>query len=191
MTVRDVAREAYREGVSALAASAVGGLLAGVVLGGMRAEFEAVPGLLVLVPALLATRGNVYGALGARVSTALHQGLITPSVGEADDRLRAAVVAAIGNGIVASVFAATAAFLVLRLLAMPAAPLSTLVAISLVASLLSGTVLAAIVVAVVFAGYRRGYNPDTLVGPIVTTAGDVFGVTFLFLAVRLVLEVGG
>jgi len=44
---------------------------------------------------------------------------------------------------------------------------------------------------VVFAGYRRGYNPDTLVGPIVTTAGDVFGVAFLLLAVRVVLLVGG
>jgi len=45
------------------------------------------------------------------------------------------------------------------------------------------------VLVVVFAGYRRGYNPDTLVGPIVTTAGDVFGVSFLFLAVRIVLGV--
>ncbi|MFB6087284.1 MAG: hypothetical protein ABEJ85_02090, partial [Haloarculaceae archaeon] len=71
MTIREVAREAYREGLPALAASAVGGLLAGVVLGGMRAEFRAVPGLLVLVPALLATRGNVYGSLGARLATGL------------------------------------------------------------------------------------------------------------------------
>ncbi|WP_254546121.1 magnesium transporter [Halomarina pelagica] len=191
MTVREVAGEAYREGLPALAASAVGGLLAGVVLGGMRAEFEAVPGLLVLVPAILATRGNVYGSLGARVSTALHQGLVAPSLAEADERLRSAVAAAIGNGVIASAFAAVAAYVVLALFSMPAAPLWVLVAISLVAALLSGVVLAAIVVAVVFAGYRRGYNPDTLVGPIVTTAGDVFGVTFLYLAVRLVLEVAG
>ena len=47
------------------------------------------------------------------------------------------------------------------------------------------------VVAVVFAGYRRGYNPDTLVGPIVTTAGDIFGVAFLLLAVRTVLYAAG
>jgi mgtE-like transporter len=64
-----------------------------------------------------------------------------------------------------------------------------LVAIALLASVLSGVVLSGVVLVVVFAGYRRGYNPDTLVGPIVTTAGDVFGVAFLYLAVRVVLGV--
>jgi len=187
MSVREVAVGAYREGLPALSASVLGGLLAGVVLGGMRGEFRAVPGLLVLVPALLATRGNVYGSLGARIATGLHQGLLEPRIRGADDRLYRAVAAAISNGLLASAFAATVAFLVLVGLGEPVASLPVLVAIALLAGLLSGSVLAVCVVAVVFAGYRRGYNPDPLVGPIVTTAGDVFGVAFLLLAVRLVL----
>lgn len=190
MSVRDVVVQAYREALPALAASLVGGLFAGVVLGGMRAELRAVPGLLVLVPALLATRGNVYGSLGARLSTGLHQGLIEP-VFDLDDRVTAAVAAALANGILASLFAATVAFLVLRALAKPVAPLTTLLAIALIAGLLSGATLALAVVSVVFAGFRRGYNPDTLVGPLVTTTGDVFGISFLLLAVRLVLRLGG
>jgi mgtE-like transporter len=190
MTVREVATAAYYEGIPALAASVLGGLLAGVVLGGMRAEFRAVPGLLVLVPALLATRGNVYGSLGARVSTALHQGLLEPRVRTDDDRLYRAVAAAIANGLFASLFAATAAFSLLSALGSAVASLPVLLAIAFLAGLLSGTVLSAAVVLVVFAGYRRGYNPDTLVGPIVTTAGDVFGTAFLLLAVRLVLAGG-
>jgi mgtE-like transporter len=191
MSIREVAVEAYREALPALGASLLGGLLAGVVLGGMRAELRAVPGLLVLVPALLATRGNVYGSLGARIATALHQGLIEPRVTEADRRLYAAVAAALGNGILASLFAATVTFLVLLLLGWEVAALPTLFGIALVAGLLSGTVLTVVVVTVVFAGYRRGYNPDTLVGPVVTTTGDVFGVLFLLIAVRVVLFVGG
>ncbi|SEO57837.1 mgtE-like transporter [Halogranum amylolyticum] len=191
MSVREVAVEAYREAVPALGASLLGGLLAGVVLGGMRAELEAVPGLLVLVPALLATRGNVYGSLGARIATALHQGLVEPRVTGADRRLYAAVAAALGNGILASLFAAAAAFLLLTLLGWTVAPLPTLLGIALVAGVLSGTVLTVVVVTVVFAGYRRGYNPDTLVGPVVTTTGDVFGILFLLVAVRAVLFVGG
>ncbi|WP_302081513.1 magnesium transporter [Salinibaculum rarum] len=191
MTIREVVGTAYREGLPALAASAVGGLLAGVVLGGMRAEFQAVPGLLVLVPALLATRGNVYGSLGARLATGLHQGLVTANIREADNRLYRAVVAAVSNGLIASVFAAVLAFVALTVLGDSPAPLGTLVGIALLAGLLSGVVLSATVVVVVFAGYRRGYNPDTLVGPIVTTAGDVFGVAFLLLAVRIVLAITG
>lgn len=191
MTVREVAVAAYREGLPALAASAVGGLLAGVVLGGMRAEFRAVPGLLVLVPALLATRGNVYGSLGARLATGLHQGLVPPDVRGADARLYRAVAAAILNGLLASSVAAVAAFSALSVLRAETASLWLLLAIALLAGLLSGIVLSAIVVAVVFAGYRRGYNPDTLVGPIVTTAGDIFGVAFLLFAVRAVLFAAG
>ena len=191
MTVREVATAAYREGLPALAASAVGGLLAGVVLGGMRAEFRAVPGLLVLVPALLATRGNVYGSLGARLATGLHQGLVSPEIRGAETRLYRAVAAAILNGLLASSVAAVAAFLALSALGGDAAPVWMLLAIALLAGLLSGIVLSITVVAVVFAGYRRGYNPDTLVGPIVTTAGDIFGVAFLLLAVRVVLYAAG
>ncbi|MFC5971830.1 magnesium transporter [Halomarina salina] len=189
MTVGDVAREAYREGLPALSASAFGGLLAGVALSGMRAEFEAVAGLLVLVPALLATRGNVYGSLGARVATALHQGLVEPRLRGTDERLRAAVVAALANGIVASVFSAVVAWVALVALAQSHATLLELTLISFLAALLSGIVLAVVVVVVVFSGFKRGFNPDTLVGPIVTTAGDVFGVLFLWLSVQVVVGV--
>ncbi len=183
MTIREVAVSAYREALPALGASLVGGLLAGTVLGGMRSEFKAIPGLLVLVPALLATRGNVYSSLGARIATALHQGFIEPRLTEADERLRGAIAAALANGLIASLYASVAAYVVLQLLGETVAPVAKLAGIALVAGLLSGIALTAVVVTVVFAGYRRGFNPDTLVGPLVTTTGDVFGVFFLLLAV--------
>lgn len=191
MGVREVALSAYREALPALAASAVGGLLAGLVLGGMRGDLSRVDGLLVLIPALLATRGNVYGSLGARVATGLHQGLVEPRVTAGDQRLRRAVTAAIANGLLASLFAATVAYLVLVALAADPEPLPVLAAIALISGLLSGIALSTVVVFVVFAGYRRGRDPDTLVGPIVTTAGDVFGLAFLLLAVRIVVGAPG
>ncbi|WP_372910367.1 magnesium transporter [Salinigranum sp.] len=190
MTVREVVLDAYREALPALVASLLGGLLAGVVLSGMRPELREVPGLLVLIPALLATRGNVYGSFGARVATALHQGLVEPHLSAADRRLGAAAAAAISNGLLASTFASVVVFALLTALDTPVASLPTLVGIALVAGVLSGAVLTVVVVSVVFAGYRRGRDPDTLVGPIVTTTGDVFGVLFLLLAVRIVLGLG-
>lgn len=189
MGIREVALDAYGEAAPALGASVLGGLYAGVVLGGMRAELRAVPGLLVLVPALLATRGNVYGAFGARLATGLHQGLVTPHLSLDDERVRNAVAAAMANGLLASGFAALVAASVLPSLGRPAAGPATFLGIALVAGLLSGVALTGVVLAVVFVGWRRGYNPDTLVGPVVTTTGDVFGMTFLLFAVRLVLGV--
>ncbi|WP_255198412.1 magnesium transporter [Halorarius litoreus] len=191
MTVREVATEAYREALPILAVSAVGGLFAGVVLGGMQAELSAVPGLLLLVPALLATRGNVYGSLGARLASALHQGIIEPRFDVGNERLRSAIAAAVANGLVVSTFAATTAFLLLLLLGRPRAALPVLVGIAVLSGLISGSVLIVAVVSVVFVGYRRGLNPDTLAGPVVTTTGDVVGVATLLLAARIVLTLGG
>ncbi len=191
MTVREVAEAAYRESLPVLALSASGGLFAGVVLGGMDAELKQVAGLLVLVPALLATRGNVYGSLGARLGSALHQGLVDPTFSTDDKRVNAAVAAALANGVMVSGIAAFLTVALLAVLGRPAAPLSTLVAIALLAGLVSGVLLTVAVVSVVFVGYRRGLNPDTLAGPVVTTTGDVVGIATLLVATRLVLALGG
>ncbi|MFC7234816.1 magnesium transporter [Halosegnis marinus] len=191
MSVRDTATEAYREALPVVAISAVGGLFAGVVLGGMEAELSAIPGLLLLVPALLATRGNVYGSLGARLASALHQGLVEPRLDLADERTRAAVAAAMANGVLVSCFAAVAGFALLAVLGRDHASLASLVGVALVAGLVSGLLLTLAVVVVVFVGYRRGLNPDTLAGPVVTTTGDVVGVATMLLAARLVLALGG
>ncbi|ERH11618.1 MAG: hypothetical protein J07HB67_00626 [halophilic archaeon J07HB67] len=44
----------------------------GVALGGFEATLLCYPTPLVLVPALLAIRGSVYGSLGSRLPTAVH-----------------------------------------------------------------------------------------------------------------------
>lgn len=191
MTVCEVAVAAYREALPVLLVSAGGGLFAGVVLGGMEAELRAIPGLLLLVPALLATRGNVYGSLGARLASALHQGLVEPNLSLADRRVRAAVGAALANGVLVSAFAAVSGFAILVVAERPRAPLAALFAIAVVAGLLSGVLLTGAVVSVVFLGYRRGMNPDVLAGPVVTTTGDVVGIATMLLAARLVLALGG
>jgi mgtE-like transporter len=183
-----ITKTAYRGALPTLVVSAAGGLLAGTVLGGMDAELEAVPGLLVMVPAFLAIRGSVYGSLGSRLSSGLHQGLIEP-VFEVDERLASAAIAAVLNGLLASLFAAVLTFGLLSALDAPHAPLATLVLIALVGGALAGLALTVTIVVVVFTGFRRGMNPDDLVGPAVTTAGDVFGMASLFVAARLALAV--
>lgn len=187
--IRNRAVDAYAGALPTLLVSAVGGLVAGSVLGGMDAELEAVQGLLVMVPAFLAIRGSVYGSLGSRLSSALHQGLIEPTVAY-DPRLRDAALAAVLNGVTASLFAALATFGLLSALGREVAPPWTLAAIAVGGGLLAGLVLVAVIVAVVLVGYRRGLNPDDLVGPAVTTAGDVFGMLALLLATRAVLAFG-
>jgi len=52
--------------------------------------------------------------------------------------------------------------------------------------LLSAVTMLGVLLSVIFLGYRRGLDPDNVIGPVVTTVGDVFGVVFLLVGVYLV-----
>jgi mgtE-like transporter len=190
MNLRRLTRQAYFEGLPALVLSSFGGIIAGLILGGMKTELQAIPGLLVLVPALLAIRGNVYGSLGARISTGLHQGLIEPKISFSDHRVNAAVFASFINALFAAAIGAIFAYFLLTFLFEPVASLRILLSIALIAGIFSGLVLITAVISVIFAAYRNGLNPDTIVGPLVSTLGDIFGLSFLLLAVRIIMGGG-
>ena len=63
-----------RAGFVALLISAGTGLVAGITLGSITGTLEDLPGLMILVPAAVGMRGNVFGALGSRLGTAVHAG---------------------------------------------------------------------------------------------------------------------
>lgn len=178
----------YRESLPILFVSLLGGIFAGSVLGsqGMIDGFERYPGLLLLLPAFLATRGNVYGALGARISSGLHQGILEPKF-QRDDRFVAAVTSSFVNGIGISLFIGVFSWGILRLLPGRApARLLELVGITFVSGVFTSVTLIGGLLALVFLGYRHGLDPDNLIGPLVTTMGDVFGVVFLYVAILIV-----
>lgn len=185
MPTHDTARDIYRGALPVVVVSLVAGLFAGTILGSdtMRAGIESVPGLLLLLPAFLATRGGVYGSLGARLSSGLYQGVIEPRF-ELDERVTNAVLASFINGMAVCVFIAVVAFVVLLVLGQRGS-LIQLVGIMLVAGFLSALLMLSVLVSIVFVGYRRGIDPDNLVGPLVTTLGDVFGVFFLLIGIRV------
>lgn len=185
MSVRGDFWSIYREALPILLIALGGGLFAGLVLEGFLEDVDRFPGLLVMVPVFLATRGNVYGALGGRISSGLHQGLLEPRF-EWNDRLVNAVVASFVNGIGISVVIGVVTWGALLVLGWEVAALYELVAIMLVAGVLTSVVLIFGLLALIFAGYKYGYDPDNLVGPIVTTLGDIFGMLFMLFAIGLV-----
>ncbi len=186
MKGHETARDVYRQSLPVVLVSLVAGLFAGAVLGSetMREGIASVPGVLLLLPAFLATRGGVYGSLGARLSTGLHQGLIEPQF-ELDRRLTNAIVASFVNGMTVSVFIAFITYLALLALGQRGSLLE-LLGIMVIAGFLSAILMISVLITVVFLGYRRGLNPDNVIGPVVTTLGDVFGVLFLLVAIRAV-----
>ncbi len=164
------------------------GLFAGIVLTGMEASLKALPGLLVLVPAILDTRGNIYGAFGSRLGSALHQGMIQPELNK-DKNLIHSIAAALALGGIISIVMAVIAYYVLLVLGRESIGILPLTMISLIAGVASGLLLTMFVLIITFAGYRRGIDPDNISGPVATTAGDVFAILALFMAAEIVLGV--
>lgn len=188
--VRDtlsIGKEVYRESLPILLAALGGGIIAGSILGEeqMMDAFETIPGLLLMLPALMDERGNIFGAMGARIATGLHQGLIEPRF-TWQDRLQTVFLAALINTLFLAVFVAGSSVIILNLLGMSAAPFTTLVSITLIAGLLNAVTMPVILVTLLFLGHQRGWDPNILNGPIVTTAGDIFGIGYLYIAVILV-----
>jgi mgtE-like transporter len=175
-----------RAGFVALLLSSGGDLLAGLTLGSITGTLKELPGLLVLVPAAIGMRGNVFGALGSRLGTAIHTGNFTLS------RRRDTLV---GQNIAAAFALSISTSLVLAVLAKAVSvgfglentiSIVDFVVISVVGGLLSSIVVLGITVWVAALSARRGYDLDNVSGPIVTAAGDMVTLPALFLATYLV-----
>lgn len=178
--------DAARQGLVALVLNSSTSLVAGAVLGSITGTFERFPGLLVLVPAAIGLRGNVFSALGNRLSTAIHAGIFRFS-------FRPGTL--MGQNIAASLVLTAAMSFILAVLAKVTsvalgitgtASVLDLALIAIVGGMLaSGFVLAA-TLALAAGSVRYGWDLDNVTAPIVSTLGDVLTLPGLWAATFLV-----
>src|SRR2546421_12086179 len=173
-------------GFVALLLSACRALVAGLTSGPIPGPLESLPGLFVLVPAAIGMRGNIFGGLGSRFSTAIHTG--TFRVSRRLDTL-------VGQNVAASLALSLSISLVLAVLAKAVSvafgvansiSIVDFVVISVVGGMLSSLVVLLVVVVVTTACVRFALDLDNVSTPIVTAAGDVVTLPSLFLATYLI-----
>ncbi len=173
-------------GFVALLLSSGGDLLAGLTLGAITGTLEALPGLLVLIPAAIGMRGNIFGGLGSRFSTAIHAGTF-----RASRRLDTLV----GQNVAASLALSLSISLVLAVLAKAVSvafgvansiSITDFVVISVVGGMLSSVVVLLVVVIVTATSVHFDLDLDNVNTPIVTAAGDMVTLPGLFVATYLV-----
>ena len=174
-----------RQSLAALGVSLLASLVAGFTLGNLQTTLAELPGLLVLVPAAIGMRGTIFGALGSRLSTAIHTG--TFSLTRRADTV-------VGQNVVAAATTSLFASLVLAFMAKGVAiafgleqtiSVADFVVISVVAALLSSAVVLVLTVALAGGSVRYGWDLDNVMAPIVTAAGDMVTLPAIFLAAQL------
>jgi len=174
------------ERLAALLMLVVVALLAGLTLGHNTDRLEELPGLLLMVPAAIALRGNIFGALGSRLGTAIHAGTF---------RLTLRPSSVVGENVLASLVLTLATSVTLAVLAKGAAlvfgvadsiELADFIVISVVGGLVASAAVLVTALALIAGSVRFGWDPDNVTAPLVTAVGDVATVPALVLASALV-----
>ncbi len=176
---------AYRDSFVALVLSAITSLVAGVTLATTTDTLEELPGLLLLVPAALAVKGNVFGALGSRLGTSIHAGTFRLSP-RLDSAVGQNIAAAMLLSLVISVLIAVLAKGVAIVFAVsPTMSLADFVVVSSLGGLLASVFMLAITLLLANGSGRFGWDLDNVVSPLVTAASDLMSLPALIVAAQL------
>ena len=178
--------DAARQSLVALVFNSSTSLVAGALLGAIVTTFEELPGLLVMVPAAIGLRGNIFGAVGNRISTAIHTGTFRVSY-KRESVLTQNVAASLSLTIVLSfLLALIAKFVSIAFGVTGTINVLDLVLISIIGGVIASAVVLAATVVLSVGSVRREWDLDNLVAPTVSTLGDVVTIPALFLASELV-----
>src|SRR5262245_9103429 len=174
-----------RQSLVALGLNSTTSFVAGAFLGSITGTLERYPGLLVLVPAAIGLRGNIFGSFGNRLSTSIHAGTFRWS-------LRRETV--LGQNVLASMLLTMAISLALAVVAKAIAvgfgiadsiDLLSMSTVSIAGGVLGSLVVLGAALALTGGAVRYGWDLDNVTAPLVSTLGDVLTLPALYLATFL------
>ncbi len=183
-SIRRILWESY----PVLVVCAVISLTAGIVLDSQTGSINALPLILMMVPPINGINNNVCSILGARLASALHMGMIEPSF-KRQRVLRGNVNATWLMSVGVFWFTSAIFFAVALISGMSIARSAVLMVAFFIASMVAIAVTMLCTIGLAFLSFTKGLDPDNIVIPIVTSIGDIMGVTCLLIAIKLVMGV--
>ncbi len=174
-------KRTLRQGFVALLISTAAGFVAGFVLSVISDTLKRLPGLFILIPASVAMRGVIFGALGARLGTSTHAGLFEVTRARTG-LLYQNVVVATTLTFTASLYIALLARGSALLFGLESIRLLDLITISVVGAALASVALLAMSVGLAILSYRKGYDLDAVATPLITATGDMVSIPMLYVA---------
>ena len=177
---------AARQSLVALGFNSATSFAAGAMLVGFEDTWSRLSPMLILVPAAIGLRGNVFSTLGNRLSTSIHTGTFRVSF-KADSVLGQNLLASFSLTLVMSVIlAGFAKVLAVALGVVQHVSFLELAMVSALGGILGSVVVAAATVLLTIGAVRFEWDLDNLVAPTVSTLGDVITIPALYLAAQLI-----
>jgi mgtE-like transporter len=177
-------RRTLRHGFVALLLGVLTSFVAGVTLANITETLRQLPGLLILIPAVLGMRGTIFGAMGARLGTSTHVGLFEVTR-DRNGVLYQNVFVAITSTLSSSLYLAGLAKLSALAFGLNSISFFKFVTISIVGGVIDSSIILLLTVGLSVLSYRRRYDLDAVSTPVVTAAADMTTVPILYLATFL------
>lgn len=170
------------ESLVALLICAIGDLIAGIVLGKMSHLLEAYPGLIVLIPGAIGMRGNIFGALGSRLGSNLHIGILSTELRKSkvlNENIEATIILTL----IMSIFLGFMAWLICEISNFKNIGMVDFTIISVMGGIISGIFLLPATILIALKSYENGWDPDNITTPLIAASGDLFTLPSLFIAI--------
>lgn len=167
-----------RQSLPLLLLCGIGEVFAGSILGGMHNILDENPGFLVLIPAIIALRGNISMALGSRLGSAAHLGLIDLknfNNEEIKENFKASIFLSFFVSGIAGIFA----YLTCLIFNIEASAFF-LIGTAVMAGTIASLFLSIITIVIIVISFKKGYDPDNVTGPSLATVADLITILSLF-----------
>jgi len=181
-------QSSLKQSFGAIFLSIITDVVAGLFLGKLEETLLLLPGLIILIPGAMSMRGNIFGALGSRLGTALHMKRIdrfTLKSGYIKNNIYSSITLTIFTSI-ALAFIARALLLIFGI---KSAGLLDLMLISFIGGIASGIILLFFTFGIAFIADKRKWDPDNVTSPLITAMGDFFTIPALAIAAGFIIGV--
>ena len=172
------AKEMVKQSLPLIVFCGLGAIVAGSTLGIMIELLREIPGLIVVVPAIIALRGNISTAFGSRLGSAYHLGVIDAN-NLWNEELKQNILGSLILSFYVSIIIGILAYITSLILGVYPDPLK-LISIVLIAGVISAIILNLITILIIYLVFKRGYDPDNITGPALATFGDIVTMVCLF-----------
>ena len=174
------AKEMVKQSLPLIIFCGLGAIVAGTTLGLMTDLLKEIPGLIVVIPAIIAMRGNISTAFGSRLGSAYHLGVI-----DADnlwnDELKQNIIGSLLLSFFVAIIIGILAYITSILPPINVYPNPVkLISIVIIAGVLSGVILTIMTIVIIYMVFKRGYDPDNITGPALATFGDIVTMVCIF-----------
>ena len=182
-----ILKQMIKQSLPLLILCGIGGVLTGSILGSMIEIFHRIPGLLVVIPGIIALRGNISTALGSRLGSAYHLGLINAE-NMWTDTLKQNVIGSLMLSILVSAIIGLLAYFTTFIFFQQQVNLLFILGTVLIAGIASGLLLTSFTIGIIYLVFKKGYDPDNITGPALATVGDITTMLCIF-ASAVLMEV--